>query len=329
MVVKVNGQDYTWQNFVEVNEVEFRLTKEDIITKIDGNYFILLNDSLVNLYFQEVNFPGNLKYSAFTLDSLGDKKFIQKYRDLPPEQIARLEALKKDSTVKRFYEYPDTKPYQLYTNPETNRTMKYYDIKRTKDGRYISEREFQSYKGNFKFIKRKRGGDFAMDTSIIVPPDRKSWDSLETAKDVFYDWIGSKAPFLNVKDIDGNTYTSDQLKGKIVVVNFWFLGCPPCIREMPQLNTLQEFYSKRKDIVFLGFTTDTEYRLRLFEENGYKFNYINIPNSLDMGNIFKLPYYPAHIIIDKEGVIQFAELGAADDIGKILSKAIDQVLKTK
>ncbi len=315
-----------WQNHVSINGVEFRLTEHDIIKKKGDIFFILKEDSLQRLYFREASFPGRLKYMAFTLDSLENPEYVQTYQDLPPAAKAQLEALMKDSTVRKLNEYSPSKPYQLYTNPETMFTHKYYDIKITPDGRLISEREFQSYKGNFTFIKMIRGGDFAMDTSIIIPPTKKDLQQKEQTYDDFHNQIGKQIPNFEVQDIDGNTYSSDELEGKILVLNFWFIGCPPCIREMPQLNELEEFYSTNEDVVFIGFTTDTEYRLRLFEESGYSFNYINIPESIEISTSFNVPVYPAHLVVDKQGIIQFTFLGDNEEIAKKLSSEIDKLI---
>jgi len=42
------------------------------------------------------------------------------------------------------------------------------------------------------------------------------------------------------KDMNGNLYTLASLKGKVVVLNFWFSTCVPCIEEVPELNMLVE-----------------------------------------------------------------------------------------
>src|SRR6185312_613814 len=54
--------------------------------------------------------------------------------------------------------------------------------------------------------------------------------------------IGSEAPDFTVADLNGKMYKLSDLKGKTVVLNFWFTTCAPCVTEMPELNRLIEKY---------------------------------------------------------------------------------------
>ena len=50
-------------------------------------------------------------------------------------------------------------------------------------------------------------------------------------------------------DMNGNSYSLGILKGKVVVINFWFVECKPCVIEMPELNEIVEKY-KSEEVVF-------------------------------------------------------------------------------
>ncbi len=64
-----------------------------------------------------------------------------------------------------------------------------------------------------------------------------------------------KAPDFSVTDLDGKTVTLADLKGKVVVLNFWATWCPPCREEIPALIALHE-KNKARGLVVLGVSMD-------------------------------------------------------------------------
>ena len=65
---------------------------------------------------------------------------------------------------------------------------------------------------------------------------------------------GMTAPNFTAKDINGDAINFEDLKGKVVVLNFWFIGCPACIAETPKLNQLTEKFADEADVVFIALT---------------------------------------------------------------------------
>ncbi len=57
--------------------------------------------------------------------------------------------------------------------------------------------------------------------------------------------------------IDGEKIQLSKLKGKIVVLNFWFKNCKPCLMEIPELHKLTEKYAKQ-DVICIALSTDNE-----------------------------------------------------------------------
>jgi thiol-disulfide isomerase/thioredoxin len=56
--------------------------------------------------------------------------------------------------------------------------------------------------------------------------------------------------------MQGNTVTSESLKGKVVVLNFWTKTCGPCLEEMPELAELTKILRDRPDVAVLAVSTD-------------------------------------------------------------------------
>jgi peroxiredoxin len=63
------------------------------------------------------------------------------------------------------------------------------------------------------------------------------------------------APAWKLQDVNGNVVTSDQFKGKVVVLDFWATWCGPCKMEIPGYTDLQRKYGK-DDLVIVGLSVD-------------------------------------------------------------------------
>lgn len=136
---------------------------------------------------------------------------------------------------------------------------------------------------------------------------------------------GEKALDFITTDMNGNTIKLSELQGKVVVLNFWFTKCGPCIVEMPKLNELVKEFED-KDVVFLAIT---------FNEKGVvdnflfdtAFDYTIAPNANDVITTYGVQSYPTSIVINKKGEIALKEIGYRTNIKSVLSKSINTQLK--
>lgn len=107
----------------------------------------------------------------------------------------------------------------------------------------------------------------------------------------------------NFIDLNGNVYNKETCKGKIVVLNFWFIHCTSCVAEMPALNKLVNLYKERKDVIFVSLASDPPGKLKTFLEKT-TFNYAVVP---DMQNYLldtlQIHSYPTQVIINKKGMV--------------------------
>lgn len=144
----------------------------------------------------------------------------------------------------------------------------------------------------------------------------------------FLAMVNKPAPAFTATDLNGKTYTSEQLKGKTVVLNFWFIGCKPCVMEMPHLNEVVAKY-KAEEVVFLAFALDQEPELRKFlEKHAFKYNIV-----ADAGktarDAFGVNAFPTSMVIDKEGVLQSYLVGYSEDVGEQLAAMIEKSRQPK
>ena len=87
-----------------------------------------------------------------------------------------------------------------------------------------------------------------------------------------------QAPDFNGTTLDGNDVVLSELEGKVVVLNFWFTTCIPCLKEIPQLNSLVDRYST-DEVVFIGLARDNTQKLTNFFKRYVRFKYQIIPES--------------------------------------------------
>ncbi len=137
--------------------------------------------------------------------------------------------------------------------------------------------------------------------------------------------IGTDASIFSATDINGNEYSLNSLKGKIIVMNFWFVECKPCVMEMPELNELVKKY-KNKDIVFLGFATNDKSKIDSFLKKK-DFSYNLIPNSRKIAADYKVSGYPTHIIIDENSKIVYLTSGLGPTTIYDIEKTIESLIK--
>lgn len=107
--------------------------------------------------------------------------------------------------------------------------------------------------------------------------------------------------------IDGEKIQLNKLKGKVVVLNFWFKNCPPCRKEIPDLHLLAQKY-KDKDVVFLALALDNEEILKNYlSENN--FSYKHIANARPIAKKWGIKSYPTNIVINQKGKVVFRKVG--------------------
>lgn len=125
-----------------------------------------------------------------------------------------------------------------------------------------------------------------------------------------------------LNDITGMSWTLSKLKGKVVVVNFWATWCPPCRKEMPDLQALSQEY-KDKGLVVLAISDETMDKVQPFiAQNKYTF-----PVLLDTGRKVNTSYFvngiPKNFVYNREGklVAQSIDMRTRGQFMKMLAKA--------
>ncbi len=88
---------------------------------------------------------------------------------------------------------------------------------------------------------------------------------------------GKAFGFFKTADIENNKINLKEEQGKIIVVNFWFINCPPCRMEIPALNELVEAYKGDDRVKFIGIALDARSDLEEFLKT-FPFKYTVVEN---------------------------------------------------
>lgn len=139
-------------------------------------------------------------------------------------------------------------------------------------------------------------------------------------------YIGQDVPDFKFTDINGKTYSKADLKGKVVVINFWFIQCKPCTQEMPELNKLVEKYRQNKNVIFLAPTFNQKDKVLKFLKKK-SFDYALIANAEETIKDFGINSYPTNIVMNKEGKYSMYMTGGMDHINEMITPHIEQALQ--
>lgn len=137
--------------------------------------------------------------------------------------------------------------------------------------------------------------------------------------------LGKESKKFSARTLKGKKISSKKNLGEVTVINFWFINCAPCRKEIPSLNKLKEKYHS-ENINFIAVALDNEIKLKTFL-NKHNFNFDIIPNGRWLAQKFNVKSYPTSVVIDKNGIVQFYETGFRNKQIESMTDKIDVLLK--
>ncbi len=121
--------------------------------------------------------------------------------------------------------------------------------------------------------------------------------------------VGQRAPNFSLADLDGVDHSLEQYKGKVIMLNFWSITCPPCVEEMPHM---QKAYEKLKDqgfqIIAINLDNDLEKVEEFLNEKGIDF--LVLKGDSAVPRKYMVRFIPKTLFIDTEGIITYEKIGA-------------------
>lgn len=142
--------------------------------------------------------------------------------------------------------------------------------------------------------------------------------------------VGDNVPQFTVTMTDGSTVNIADLKGKVVLINFWATWCPPCRSELARVQKEIVDRFADADFVFLPISRGEEKKVVVdfLAQNGYKWN-SGIDPQTAVFPLFAENSIPRNFIIGRDGKIAAAEIGYSPDLFTELTHKIENTLKNK
>jgi thiol-disulfide isomerase/thioredoxin len=146
--------------------------------------------------------------------------------------------------------------------------------------------------------------------------DEKTWP--EHAK-----LVGKQAPALTLTDWHGKPVQAADMKGKIIVVDFWATWCGPCKRAVPHNNEVMKKYAEKGVIVMGACGGGQEERMNAVVDET-KMEYPTGKATKEVTEAWGVQWWPHYVVVDKKGVIR--AIGIQPDT---VEKVIDALLEEK
>ena len=139
--------------------------------------------------------------------------------------------------------------------------------------------------------------------------------------------LGTPAPHWRLKDLNGREHTLADESGWVVVLDFWYRGCGPCMRAMPQLKELARQFAGRS-VTLLGMNTDMDSDDARFvvEKLDLRFPTLLAADSALMSACGGSGF-PTLVVIDQQGTIRYVHTGYSPELAARTAEIVEKLLR--
>lgn len=318
--------DYV-QTYFEVDEVRLNdsITSTDFLKKYTGKYendkTVLIDketQSLVLIHYEDTIFLKQINENTFMPKNFYQNKQATSsdflYMNMSVQPVFYNFSLEKENKnnykmnvkysdkTRISYQFEEKTENPFYEKMEVKTTENKTEIKSNIGKNIVATENLDSLRQIFAKL------DFAERTRLF-----KTYTLNNPAQD------------FEIETITGNKFMLSELEGKIIVINYWFIGCAPCLKEIPELNKLVEEYAD-KGVIFLAISRmDTKEQIEKFIQKK-QFYYDIMADSKVLTEKYFVPLFPTNIIIDRTGNVIFGEIGYKETIYQEMKTVLDSLI---
>ena len=133
--------------------------------------------------------------------------------------------------------------------------------------------------------------------------------------------IENFAPDFSILTSDGEYISSDELRGKVILLDFWGVWCKPCLSAVPYLSQVAKKYKKEAFILISVDVNDEEAIWREYiAQNKMNWTHTRDSNS-KIQRAFQVNAFPSYFLIDHEGIVRYRGKGSSPQIEDEISDA--------
>jgi thiol-disulfide isomerase/thioredoxin len=139
--------------------------------------------------------------------------------------------------------------------------------------------------------------------------------------------LNQPSPDWETVDFKGQTYSIKALRGRIIVLDFWYRGCGWCIRAMPQIKQVVDYFANQP-VVVLGMNIDKDPADAEFVIEKMGLNYPNLKAD-DIPRKYAVQGYPTLVVIDQNSIVQSFHVGYSPDLRDDVIRTVEEMLNPK
>ena len=286
---------------LELTEKGLILAKQDVTDDFEAGYFdeekykerldmytALMYDAKGWVYYQMANYDSSKKYLSLS-HSFNPENAQTKFH------LGQLFEKEKQFKLAERYYIDGFKTEMRGENPNKS-ALRLLFVDKTG-----SEEGFENYLASLQDESNEKRQQEVMDSMLENPEPLKAF---------------------SLRDLNGNEYSSSEMKGKIAVVNLWGVWCGPCVAEMPDIQRLYDQHKDNPEVLIITINNDPNIETvkKWMSEKEFDFPVLRDKGYLSDQDIYS---YPTTWFIDRNGDIRFIKNGYTEKLVEEFNWRID------